>query len=109
VPDKTKSVLRRENIFWADDDPVNRVTTYIPWEIAKGTGLTRDEVPHQHGIHGVLEDRHHVMTRLQEEVSARMPRLMKSRPCGCGPGCRCWMSGTPASTRTASRTSRPGS
>src|SRR5579859_7287959 len=74
VSDKTKSVLRRENIFWADDDPVNRVTTYIPWTIAKGTGLLKDEVPHQYGIHGVLEDQHHVMTRIQEEVSARMPR-----------------------------------
>jgi hypothetical protein len=40
-----KSVLRRENVFYADDDPVNRVTTYIPWTIAKGTGLLQDEVP----------------------------------------------------------------
>ena len=74
VPDKTKSVLRRENVFYADDDPVNRVTTYIPWDIAKGTGLLQDEVPHQYGIHGVLEDQHHVMTRMREEVSTRMPR-----------------------------------
>ena len=74
VPDKTKSVLRRENVFYADADPVNRVTTYVPWEIAKGTGLLQDEVPHQYGIHGVLEDQHHVMTRIREEVSTRMPR-----------------------------------
>ena len=26
------------------------------------------------GIHGVLEQQHHVMTRIREEVSARMPR-----------------------------------
>ena len=25
-----QSVLRRENVFYADDDPVNHVTTYIP-------------------------------------------------------------------------------
>ena len=36
---KTRSVLRRENVFWADDDPVERVTTYVPWTIADGTGL----------------------------------------------------------------------
>jgi GntR family transcriptional regulator len=72
--DKTKSVLRRENVFYADDDPVNRVTTYVLWEIAKGTGLLQDEVPRQYGIHGVLEDQHHVMTRIREEVSTRMPR-----------------------------------
>jgi GntR family transcriptional regulator len=74
VPDKTKSVLRRENVFYADDDPVNRVTTYVPWSIAEGTGLLQDEVPHRYGIHGVLEDQHHVMTRIREEVSTRMPR-----------------------------------
>ena len=106
VSARAKSVLRRENVFYADDDPVNRVTTYIPWDIAKGTGLLRDEVPHQFGIHGILEDQHHVMTRIREEVSARMPRPEETRACcTCGRACRCSMSGTPASTRTASRTS----
>ena len=38
VSAQTKSVLRRENVFYADADPVNRVTTYIPWTIAEGTG-----------------------------------------------------------------------
>jgi GntR family transcriptional regulator len=70
----TESVLRRENVFYADADPVERVTTYIPWTIAEGTGLLQPEVPHQFGIHGVLEERHHVMTRIREEVSTRMPR-----------------------------------
>ena len=32
------------------------MTTYIPWAIAKGTGLIEDEVPHRFGIHGILED-----------------------------------------------------
>ena len=86
VSDKTKSVLRRENIFWADDDPVNRVTTYIPWTIAKGTGLLKDEVPHQYGIHGVLEDQHHVMTRIREEVSTRMPKPEETRLLHLRPG-----------------------
>jgi GntR family transcriptional regulator len=66
-------VLSIDRVY-ADDDPVHRVTTYIPWSIAEGTGLLEDEVPHQFGIHGVLEERHHVMTRIREEVSARMPR-----------------------------------
>jgi GntR family transcriptional regulator len=78
VSAKAKSVLRRENVFYADDDPVHRVTTYIPWSIAKGTSLLKEEVPHQYGIHGVLEDRHHTMTRIQEEISARMPRPEES-------------------------------
>jgi GntR family transcriptional regulator len=74
VSARTKSVLRRVNIFYADDDPVNRVTIYIPWSMAKGTVLLQAEVPHRFGIHGVLEQQHHVMTRIREEVSARMPR-----------------------------------
>ena len=85
VSAKTKSVLRRGNVFWADDDSVQRVTSYIPWSIAKGTGLLQEEVPHQFGIHGVLEEQHHEMTRIHEEISARMPhpeesRLLRLRP-----------------------------
>jgi GntR family transcriptional regulator len=73
VPLGSQSVLRRENVFYADADPVHRVTTYIPWPIAEGTGLLDDEVGHPYGIHGILEERGHTMTRLREEVSARMP------------------------------------
>jgi GntR family transcriptional regulator len=61
-------------VFWADDDPVNRVTTYILCAIAEGTGLLQAEVPHRFGIHGVLEERGHTMGRIREEVSTRMPR-----------------------------------
>jgi GntR family transcriptional regulator len=86
VSARTKSVLRRENVFYADDDPVNRVTTFIPWSIAKGTGLLRDEVPHQFGIHGILEDQGHVMARIQEEVSARMPKPEETRLLHLRPG-----------------------
>ena len=65
VAARAKSVLRRENVFYADDDPVNRASTYIRWPIAKGTGLLQDEVPHQFvGIHGILEEQHHTMTLL---------------------------------------------
>ena len=86
VSAKTKSVLRRENVFYADDDPVERVTTYIPWSIAKGTGLLQDEVPHQFGIHGILEDQHHVITHIREEVSTRMPRPEETRLLRLRPG-----------------------
>ncbi len=86
VSAKTKSVLRRENVFYADDDPVNRVTTYIPWTIAKGTGMLQDEIPHQFGIHGILEEKLHVMTRMREEVSTRMPRPEETRLLRLRPG-----------------------
>lgn len=72
VDPDTASVLRRENVFWADDDPVYLVTTYVPWHIAQGTGLLQAEVPHPYGIHGVLEDQGYVMARLEDVATARM-------------------------------------
>lgn len=71
------SVLRRENVFWADEDPVYRVTTYVPWTIAEGTGLVEPEVPHPYGIHGVLEDQGYPMARLHDSATARMPTLVE--------------------------------
>jgi hypothetical protein len=59
------------NIFRADNDPVHRVATYIPWQIADGTSLLDEEIPHPYGIHGILEDRGHVMARYEESVMSR--------------------------------------
>lgn len=73
VADDEPSVLRRENVFWADSDPMQRVTTWIPWTIAAGTGLLQEDVPHPYGIHGVLEDQGHTMHRIRDEISSRMP------------------------------------
>jgi GntR family transcriptional regulator len=86
VPADTTSVLRRENVFWADDDPVQRVTTYVPWELAEGTGLLAEEVGHPYGIHGIFEDQGHVMTRIREEVNARMPHPEERRDLRLPPG-----------------------
>ena len=79
VDQGTKSVLRRENVFWADDDPVYRVTTYVPWSIAEGTGLLDEDVPHPYGIHGVLEDQGYPMARLDDSATARMPTLAEKK------------------------------
>lgn len=73
VPTNSKSVLRRENVFYADDDPAYRVTTWIPWTIAKGTTITEEDAGHPFGIHGILEERGYVMSRISDEISARMP------------------------------------
>jgi GntR family transcriptional regulator len=67
------NVLERENVFYADDDPVYRVTTYVPWGIAKESGLLQDEIPHKYGIHGIFEDKGLVMARLRESIRTRMP------------------------------------
>jgi GntR family transcriptional regulator len=86
VPSNSDSVLRRENVFWADNDPVQRVTTSLSWELAEGTGSLAEEVGHPYGIYGILEDQGHVMTRIREEVSARMPRPEERRDLRLPPG-----------------------
>lgn len=73
VAEDEESVLIRRNVFWAGTDPVHVVTTYIPWAVADETGLLEEEVPHPYGIHGILEQRGHVMARQRETVAARMP------------------------------------
>ena len=65
---------------------MNRVTTYVPWTIARDTGLLQVEVPHQFGIHGILEGQHHVITRIREEVSTRMPKPEETRQLHLRPG-----------------------
>lgn len=86
IPADEESALIRENIFWAGNDPVHRVTTYLPWQIADGTGLLEEEVPHPYGIHGILEDRGHVMARYTESVTARPASADEERHLRLRPG-----------------------
>lgn len=73
LPARARTVLRRENIFWAGADPVHHVTTYAPFSIAAGLGLLSVEVPYPYGVHGAGDDPQHVMAHSREEVRARMP------------------------------------
>ena len=43
-------------------------------------------MPHQFGMHGILEDQHHAMTRLREEVSARMRQPDEKKALQLWPG-----------------------
>jgi GntR family transcriptional regulator len=66
------SVVHRENHYFADDEPVQIVSTYIRWEEAQGTLLMQPKSG-PNGIYGRLEELGHVMTRVRDEISARMP------------------------------------
>ncbi|TYB69778.1 GntR family transcriptional regulator [Nonomuraea sp. PA05] len=66
-------VLRRENTYYVDDAAVQIVNTYIPLSIAEGTSL-EEEVPGPGGIYAAFEEQGHRLTRMLEEVQARMPR-----------------------------------
>jgi GntR family transcriptional regulator len=65
------SVLRRCNTYYADDEPLQVVTTYIRWTDADGTSLLQPKTG-PGGIYGRLEEAGHTMTSGQDEVTARM-------------------------------------
>ncbi|MFI0737899.1 GntR family transcriptional regulator [Streptomyces sp. NPDC021100] len=66
------SVIHRENHYFADDEPVQIVSTYLRWDEAQGTLLMQPKTG-KDGIYGRLEELGHVMTRVRDEISARMP------------------------------------
>jgi GntR family transcriptional regulator len=72
VPSDEESVLHRENHYFADDEPVQIVSTYLRWDEAQGTLLMQPKAG-PHGIYGRLEELGHTMTRVRDEISARMP------------------------------------
>lgn len=72
VTSEEESVVHRENHYFADDEPVQVVSTYLRWDEAQGTLLMQQKTG-KDGIYGRLEDLGHVMTRVRDEISARMP------------------------------------
>jgi GntR family transcriptional regulator len=66
-----RSVLRRCNTYYADDEPLQVVTTYLCWADAEGTALLQPQTG-PGGIYGRLEERGHTMTTGQDEIIARM-------------------------------------
>jgi GntR family transcriptional regulator len=65
-------VLRRRNRYLVDDEPVQLAMTYLPLTLAEGTSLAEED-PAAGGIYAALEQLGHRFTRMDEEVTARMP------------------------------------
>ncbi|MDT0475045.1 GntR family transcriptional regulator [Streptomyces sp. DSM 41014] len=72
VPPDEASVVHRENHYFADDEPVQIVSTYVRWDEAQGT-LLMEAKSGPNGIYGRLEELGHVMTNIRDEIIARMP------------------------------------
>ncbi|MFJ6797539.1 GntR family transcriptional regulator [Streptomyces sp. NPDC091268] len=72
VPAGEPSVVHRENHYFADDEPVQIVSTFLRWDEAQGTLLMQPKSG-KDGIYGRLEELGHVMTRVRDEISTRMP------------------------------------
>lgn len=78
VPGDEESVVHRENHYFADDEPVQIVSTYLRWDEAQGTLLMQPKAG-PHGIYGRLEELGHTMTHVRDEISARMPTPEEAR------------------------------
>ena len=64
-------VIRRRRYF-ADDQPIEIATSYIPLDVADGTPIDQPN-PGPGGIYARMEDKGMVFERYDEEISARMP------------------------------------
>ncbi|BCJ28289.1 GntR family transcriptional regulator [Actinocatenispora sera] len=71
--DDDRSVVRRENWYFADDEPVQVGVTFIPWAIADGSVLATSANMGKGSLYARFEDLGHPLTRIREEISARMP------------------------------------
>jgi GntR family transcriptional regulator len=74
LSDEEAKVVERTNHYFTDDQPVQIGITYIPWTIAGGTVLASKANTGPGSIYGRLAELGHTMTRVREEISARMPR-----------------------------------
>lgn len=69
----TDTVVRRENWYFADDEPVQLGLTYAEWNLvaANPVGTSADLGPGS--LYGRFADLGHEIVRVREEVTARMP------------------------------------
>jgi GntR family transcriptional regulator len=73
VDASSESVVRRENRYFADAEPMQIGTTYIPWQIAKGSVLATSDDLGPGSIYARFEDLGYLITQIREEITARMP------------------------------------
>ncbi|WP_050668246.1 UTRA domain-containing protein [Luteipulveratus halotolerans] len=66
-------MVRRENWYFADDEPMQQGVTYIPSEVAEGTPLADSADMGKGSLYARFADRGYVIASIREEVSARMP------------------------------------
>ncbi|GHJ49333.1 GntR family transcriptional regulator [Catellatospora sp. TT07R-123] len=69
----TDLVVRRENWYFADGEPVQIGVTYIPVPIVLGSPLATEKTLGRGSIYARFEDLGRSITRSREEISSRMP------------------------------------
>lgn len=69
----TETVVRRENWYYADDEPMQVGITYSPWSIVEGTPVADSAVTGKGSLYARFEERGYPITTIREEITARMP------------------------------------
>jgi GntR family transcriptional regulator len=73
IDPETETVVRRENWYYADDEPMQVGVTYSPWSIVEGTPVADSAKMGKGSLYARFEERGHAITTIREEVTARMP------------------------------------
>jgi GntR family transcriptional regulator len=79
VDPNTESVVRRENWYFADSEPMQIGVTFIPWDIAKDSVLAINDDLGAGDLYSRFEDKGHLITYTREEITARMPTPREAR------------------------------
>ena len=80
------TVVRRENWYYADDEPVQVGVTYIPIEVAGDSPLASAKTLGKGSIYARFEELGYPIARIREEISARMPNPDEMTGLGMPPG-----------------------
>jgi GntR family transcriptional regulator len=86
VSPKAKTVVERENWYFAEDTPVQVGWTYIPVGIAAGSRLARNVDLGTGSIYARLEDQGYPLASIREEIAARMPTPVEAKGLATSPG-----------------------
>ena len=73
------SVVRRENWYFADEDPVQIGVTYIPLTIAGGSVLATSANMGRGSLYARFAELGHSISRVREEITSRMPTPDEAR------------------------------
>lgn len=66
-------VVRRENWYYADDEPVQVGVTYVPVEVAGTSPIASEKTLGKGSLYQRFEELGYPITRIREEITARMP------------------------------------
>lgn len=79
-------VIRRENLYYADDEPIQIGITYIPVSIAGPSSMVSARALGHGSLYSRLEDLGYPVVRIRECVLARLPKPDEATSLKMSPG-----------------------